>query len=427
MGFSAKRVSQAVLTLKDTQTDIVEPRAVTLVNFADVSDMWVSRAEDVTDVVLTEDVKLTVLFEIRENSSRPPHWQLYSEKKAFATFCEATVQAIEDKEQAIWFPVVAKEGYMFRKAIFPAKWRNLVYAHSGRMSVSVKMLRNGEEKLEKGLDLIRLPRNNGHDMHSIWEAGHGQKGFLGAFCSPTALFIRIDDDSLEEARSIWLAGDMRWNSDNRGLKLKEFYKVQGFMGGTNLVDAGRILKEAGWVTVPLKSFHHADLTTVVVGSDRAPPQTKFMTNIGSIQVVSVDAIDPVPMRRASRWATKRRTNIQRAKAQCQSLPHPVLQQSGHLMIVLGKLILGLLLSTALCLPEWIAWKSGLKDCMAKSKHSRPLTERPSKSWTSWPKDKIRASRLCWLQLMISKQARQIRQLQLRSGLLRAKFKRLGNI
>ena len=188
MGFSAKRVSQAVLTLKDTQTDIVEPRAVTLVNFADVSDMWVSRAEDVTDVVLTEDVKLTVLFEIRENSSRPPHWQLYSEKKAFATFCEATVQAIEDKEQAIWFPVVAKEGYMFRKAIFPAKWRNLVYAHSGRMSVSVKMLRNGEEKLEKGLDLIRLPRNNGHDMHSIWEAGHGQKGFFRSFLFPNRPF-----------------------------------------------------------------------------------------------------------------------------------------------------------------------------------------------------------------------------------------------
>eukprot|EP00435_Cladocopium_sp_Y103_P006196 s2819_g2.t1 len=92
-------------------------------------------------------------------------------------------------------------------------------------------------------------------------------------------------------RAFWIPDDPRWTANNRDLKLTKFFKVQGFVVGTQGTEATKIMHEKGWNMVVLRTFQNAELSTLVVGSNVDPPQMRFTTNLGSLLITPLEGQD----------------------------------------------------------------------------------------------------------------------------------------
>ena len=289
-GFEKTKLQQAILVLKDSCTMVVEPRAVTLVNLCDDPACFIFKNEEGCEITVPDLQSVHVIFEIRKATTSDDFWRAFSDSSAFSRYTSQIIEKEDPEGETTFFPTVPREGYVFRRALIPAHIRDQVYAHSGFKGITVKSLRQTNSPHEDGLELIRVPET-GKSLHEIWHQGHTKTGWLGAFSSAKATYIRSTDAKLSEMRAFWLPDDPRWTANNRDLKLTKFFKVQGFVVGIQANDATKIMHEKGWNMVVLRTFQNAELSTLVVGSNSDPPQLRFTTNLGSLLITPLEAQD----------------------------------------------------------------------------------------------------------------------------------------
>eukprot|EP00435_Cladocopium_sp_Y103_P030645 s1324_g7.t1 len=286
-GVDKDRMQQVVAVLRDTTTLVVEPRAITLVNFADDPTQYVFKDETACDIKLPDQPMVNIIFEIRQKSTSVEFWRAFADSRSFSKYTLQVIEKADKENEAVFYPTVCKDDYVFRRAVIPSSIRDIVYAQSGFKGITVKAIRQTDQHMEDGLEIIRLPDEK-RPLHALWLDGHETPGWLGVFNTALATFVRVADSKIDEARKHWIPDDPRWNSRNRGLKLSLFFKVQGFTPGINIPDATRILEEVGWTIVVLRTFQSAELTTLIVGADKEPPQTRLVSNLGTIMISPVD-------------------------------------------------------------------------------------------------------------------------------------------
>ena len=288
-GIDEKRLQQIVATLRDTTTLVVEPRAVTLINFAEDSELYIFMDDNICEMTLPEQPMVNIIFEMRQKSTSPEFWRAFSDLTSFTKYTSQVVEREDDAKESVFYPTMCKADYIFRRAVIPLSIRNQVYAQSGFKGITVKAIRQSEHHIEEGLELLRLQGMEGKTLHEIWADGHERSGWLGAFHTAQATYVRISDDYIGEARRQWAPNDPRWTKSNQSIKLSLFYKIQGFVAGINIPEATKILEEVGWIVVVLRIFQTAELTTLIVGTNKEPPQTRFSSNFGTVLISSLEA------------------------------------------------------------------------------------------------------------------------------------------
>ena len=302
LGIQADRISQVVLTLSDDTSSVTEPRACTIINFAISNKLFVGKSDDIFDIELEEQDKCTVAFEMRKGDSDAAEWGSFSEPAAFKKYAEEIFERTGRAPKAFWHSVYKRDDYVVRKVVAPIACKDVLYPLSGQKSIQIKCVRSSGDPPEPGFDIIRLTKPQPFVLHKIWSAGMTQQGWQGAFASPYGVFLRFSDSHLAKAREHWLQDDIRFNQDNRGVKLSKQWKVQGFGPGTTMPDAQAALHSVGWNVVPLRCFQPNGLTVCVVASEQDPPQNKYLTNLGSL-LISANVVNPKP--RASRKEDQR--------------------------------------------------------------------------------------------------------------------------
>ena len=168
----------------------------------------------------------------------------------------------------------------------PTDSRDTLYRKSGQCSVQIRAARLPTDPSETGLEVMRLYGER--DLAAVTRAGESIPGWLGAFASNGAFYIRTDDKHIKEARKFWFEADERFDDDNIALKCAKQFRVQGFTAGTTCKDVRATLKAAGWNVVPLRVIHIQELATAIVASDKDPGSWKTASSLGTLLITSED-------------------------------------------------------------------------------------------------------------------------------------------
>ena len=284
LGIEAERVEQVVLTLQDETTHVTEPRACTLVNFSLNTALFIRKTDDIIDIELADDDKITFSFEMRKGDSDPQEWASFSETLAFKNYTEEILEGTGCSDKACWQSVFRRDDFVTHKVVAPAVCKPKLYPHSGQKSVQIKCVRSNGDPPEPGFDIIRIPKPANFVLHKIWSQGSPQAGWMGCFSSQFGVFLRFADAHLAKAREQWLGEDVRFNKDNLTVKLTKQWLVQGSGPGTTLPDVQLALNTVGWTVVPLKCIQTNGFSSCIVASDTDPPRTKYVTNLGSLLI-----------------------------------------------------------------------------------------------------------------------------------------------
>jgi len=283
-GFDKARVCQIILTVKDPQAGSTQPRACTILNFASDPKQFVVKGAETCDLKLSKAQRSTIAFELRETDASKQDWSTFSDEKAFAKYTMDIAQTVNCADHIFWYAVSKREGFLSRRAVILENHRDKFYALSGQRCIQIKSLRDPTQGPEDGFDIIRLPRPDGLQLHDVWNKGHGQNGWLGAFASPFGLYLRFRDDSLSVAREAWLKGDNRFNEENRGIKTSQQWRIQGFGPGTTAPEVFEAMKSIEWLVVPIRCFQIGGLTTCMVAADGPPKHMKINTDLGVLLI-----------------------------------------------------------------------------------------------------------------------------------------------
>ena len=278
------RISQLILTVHDHIAGRDEPRALTLVNMASDECDFICKTHHTSALELSDEVKIPVFIEIRKSQASPADWNSFGSVDAFAVYSESLMKATALSHRVVLHKVVTKEDYIMRRALVPIDSRDTLYRKSGQCSVQIRAARLPLDPNENGLEVMRVFGEK--DLAAVARAGENIPGWLGAFASNGAFYIRAADDRIKDARKFWFEADERFDEDNIALKCAKQFRVQGFTAGTTCKDVLATLRAAGWNVVPLRVIHIQELATAIVASDKDPENWKIASSLGSLLISS---------------------------------------------------------------------------------------------------------------------------------------------
>ena len=290
IGIEEPRISQLVLTLRDAVCNSDESRAVTVVNVASDETDFFCKTHDDSALELSDESKLTVYFELRECDASKADWKSYGSVAAFTLYVEALVKAAGIREKTVLNRVVEKSGYFMRRAMIPPSSRDTLYCKSGQNSVQIRAARRPFDPPEPGLEVLKVD-NGGDDLSSVVKYGETVAGFLGAFSTQGAYYVRVADAHIKDARSHWYVGDTRFDDGNIGMKAAKHFRISGFPSGVNFPDILKVTRAFGWNVIPVRVFHVNELAVAIVASDVEPGLSKVPTSLGNL-LISDEARKP---------------------------------------------------------------------------------------------------------------------------------------
>ena len=150
-----------------------------------------------------------------------------------------------------------------------------------------KAARRINDPPEVGLEVVK--DESGRKLADVVKSFEETQGFLGGFASQGVVYVRVMDANLAEIRSVLFADDPRYNEANMKIKILFKFRIGGFTAGASFQMVFTTLQSVGWVVIPLRIWHSNELATVIVGSDKRPPETKFITTQGVILIDEADS------------------------------------------------------------------------------------------------------------------------------------------
>ena len=281
-----QRVCQLILTVFDHVSNKEEPRALTLINLAADGCDYICKTHHDSALELSDEVKIPVFIEIRKSEAALADWNSFGSAEAFAVYSESLMKSTALSHRVVLHKVVEKDEYTMRRVLVPTDSRDTLYRKSGQCSVQIRAARLPTDPSETGLEVMRVYGER--DLAAVTRAGESIPGWLGAFASNGAFYIRTDDKHIKEARKFWFEADERFDDDNIALKCAKQFRVQGFTAGTTCKDVRATLKAAGWNVVPLRVIHIQELATAIVASDKDPGSWKIASSLGTLLITSED-------------------------------------------------------------------------------------------------------------------------------------------
>ncbi|CAE7484865.1 unnamed protein product [Symbiodinium natans] len=307
-GLPQDRTSQVVISVHDPRLGRVEPRAITMANLSHDEMDFLCLKTDETAIHMPASDKLVVFAELRQADVDPGDWQKYGEVASFDTYVTTILAAIGALDHCILHRTAQKNGFLGKRLQIPNRCRNALYAKSGFFGVQFRAARRFTDPAEHGLEVIKVEA--GKRLSDVAKNFEEAAGFLGTFASQGTVYLRAQDASLAEIRSVLFADDPRYNEANMMLKILHKFRVGGFTTGTTFGMVFSTLQSVGWIVVPIRIWHSNELATVIVGSDKPPPEPKFITTQGVILIEEADRFlnGSVKFKTSTRSATQEDTS-----------------------------------------------------------------------------------------------------------------------
>ena len=286
-GFPQDRTTQVVISVFDYKLDKTEPRAITMANlsYEELDFIGLKWNEDAIHMPMSD--KIVVFAELRQADVDKSDWQKYGEISSFDTYVSTILGAIGALDECILHRTTVKSGFLGKRLQIPGRCRDALYAKSGLFGVQFKAARRINDPPEVGLEVVK--DESGRKLADVVKSFEETQGFLGGFASQGVVYVRVMDANLAEIRSVLFADDPRYNEANMKIKILFKFRIGGFTAGASFQMVFTTLQSVGWVVIPLRIWHSNELATVIVGSDKRPPETKFITTQGVILIDEADS------------------------------------------------------------------------------------------------------------------------------------------
>lgn len=286
LGFEADACTECSLSIWDPVMRSQEPKALTIINLAQDPDDYFTPQEPEAKIDLKHIPRIPVLVEARRCDSSEEEWSTYKNHQAFDNYIVDMIGSGPAAEEVVVYKAYVKEDYICKRLQIPTEARDHFYQRSGEKSIQVKPLRRVDDPQEEAIEVIKIEFDGALSL--AYARFSSIPGFLGLFKTQRALYIRISDDKLSDARKQLFPGDERYTDFNLKTKGSVQLRIAGFPSGTTLKQCATAMYELNITVVPIKCVNHRELATFICLAPDVPKKLQFHTSVGIIQIEKLE-------------------------------------------------------------------------------------------------------------------------------------------